>query len=213
YHSTTLGKCSAYEETSVHYRSGYYKVGLKCTQQNGTKLYCPNTCNASSPDIIGNYAPCKGKIECPNGGDGLCECGGKKYCDGDETCSASQDYDSTPLGKCSAYEETSVLYRSGYYKVGLKCTQQNGTKLYCPNKCNASSPDILGNDAPCKGKIECSGSLFATGETCTCGGKTYGSTCAATCNYEETPTSCSSKGKTFNQKCIDSSQNKFGECI
>ena len=182
-------------------------------------MYCIGGCTNSKPNIVGNYAPCAGKKECENNsGSGLCECGGKKYFDEcSERCTGenSDKYDDTPLGSCGyAGEETgSSWWVSGYYPVGLKCIKQNGVKMYCISSCTNSKPDIVGNYAPCAGKKECERGLYALGDLCTCGGKTYGTECGTVCNYEDTPERCAALGKSFSQKCADSSGNLFGQCI
>ena len=164
--------------------------------------------------------PCAGKKKCPNNeGTGLCECGGSKFFDEcNEKCTQDNPYDDTPLGKCGiSYPENSSWWTnpgySGYYKVGLKCTKQDGSKLYCSNNCNSTRKDIAGNMPPCAGKKKCSSGLYALGELCTCGGSTFGDSCGSVCNYEDTPERCAAQGKGFSQKCADSSGNLFGECI
>ena len=165
--------------------------------------------------------PCAGKKECPNNeGVGLCECGGKKYFDEcGEKCLKDEPYDDTPLGSCSwLYSATEEYFnrnnaKSGYYLLGEKCTQQDGTKIVCYFGCNTDGKDKLGNMPPCAGKKECPSGNYALGELCTCGGITYGDSCGTVCNYEDTPERCAAQGKGFSQKCADSSGNLFGECI
>ena len=171
---------------------GYYKVGEKCTQQDGTKLYCYSVCNSTVKDAAGNYAPQKGKNACTDdSGTNCAQCGGKWYCDEcGETCTTTYPYDDTPLGSCYAETANSMYFTYlGYYKVGEKCTRKDGTKLYCYQKCNSTSKNVLGEDAPLKGKKEC---VDATGTNCEeCGAVWFcdecGERCTAGGRYDDTP--------------------------
>ncbi len=219
YDDTPLGSCGyAYPLGDSWFKDWpYYPVGVKCTQQNGTKLYCSAACSGTQKDLAGNYAPCAGKKECANNdGIGLCECGNKKYFDEcNEKCTRDTPYDDTPLGSCGyAYPLGDSWFKDWpYYPVGVKCTQKNGTKLYCSAACSSTQKDLAGNYAPCAGKRECPSGTYALGDLCTCAGKTFGDSCGTVCNYDDTPERCAALGKSFSQKCADSSGNLFGQCI
>ena len=219
YDDTPLGSCSYGYPLSATFWwcNGRYPSGIKCSQQDGTKLYCHHYCNDTTKDQAGNIPPCAGKKECANNdGIGLCECGGKKYFDEcNEKCQNGVKYDDTPLGSCSyGYSLSDTFWWSnGRYPSGIKCSQQDGTKLYCHHYCNDTTKDQAGNIPPCAGKKKCPSGNYALGELCTCGGITYGDSCGTVCNYEDTPERCAAQGKSFSRKCADSSGNLFGECI
>ena len=116
-----------------------------------------------------------------------------------------------------ATEETSSYFTTGgYYKVSLKCTKKDNTKIYYYASCTADSKDGAGNYAPCKDKQTCSSKYIGIGEECKCGGKTYYEACAFICNYEETEASCKALGKGFEQKCYGVNSSKvqkwYGVC-
>ncbi len=214
--NTKNGYCIATASKSLKDKTGYYYVKDKCTKDDGTVIFGVRECNDTSKDCNGNYPKCKGKKTCPNNeGTGLCECGGQKYFD---ECSEN----CTTGGKSfngvyhNAVKENTSYFTSGYYKVSLKCTMTDNTKVYYIASCVADSKDANGNYAPCKDKQTCSSEYIGIGEKCECGGKTYYEACAFICNYEDTEESCKALGKSFEQKCYGVNSSKvqkwYGVC-
>ena len=196
YDDTPLGGCTTAvgESDSLWSRWGYYPVGKKCTQNDGTDLYCFHSCNSSSQNVLGKDAPQKGKKECDDdSGKNCAQCGGYWYCDecGEtDPCAASGLYDSPEYGllRCYGYEDDSYVWGQGDYKSVLKCTKQDGTNLWCSHPCNSTSKDQIGNDAPQAGKKECRDD---TGINCEeCGEEWYCDQCGEPCDsyypYDDT---------------------------
>ena len=216
--------------------SGYYLDGTGCTKCDKVNTTCDtgktlvNTCSMANGATVGDcvdcrdesspYNPCYGYYICEGdkvGSGATCNCGSQTYyekCLVKETCLYGDNLELKNNAWHSAYLETDYHFNSGwgYYKVSEKCTIDNGTKVFWAKECIASSKDYLGNDAPCKGYKSCPSGETVGGETCTCGGVTYGTLCLTECNYEDTPATCSAKGMIFTLKCSDESGNQFGEC-
>ena len=194
-------------------RNGSYKVGEKCKQNDGTKVYYTAGCTTGK-DCLGNPGPAYGLKTCKNneGADGATsvECGGYKYFSAcKETCNTSSS------NNCNAWAETDTtldyVLSNGSYKVGEKCEQNDGTKVYYIAGCTTDK-DCLGNPGPAKGMKTCSSDQYPGGNTVECGGHTYADYCMGECNYEDDAKSCADKGKTFVAKCHDKNDKEWGEC-
>jgi len=214
---TRNGYCWATTNNYYNNKNGYYYVKDKCVNVNSVTVFGYWKCTSDTKDCNGNLPPCSGKITCPGDtGTGLCECGDKKYFD---KCTEVCNTDGKSFGSVyhSADKETSSYFSSGgKYKVSLKCTMNDNTKIYYYESCTASTKDGAGNNAPCKDMQTCSAEYIGIGKECTCGGKTYYEGCAFICNYEDTAESCKAQGKEFEQKCYGVNSSKvqkwYGEC-
>lgn len=220
----------------------YYKISCNKTEQTCLTGYTlVNTCKNSNGNTVGDcvncrdenspYNPCKGYYICEGnkvGSGNTCNCGNQLYyekCLVTETCLYPYRA-STVAENCKSgiWDRTNnkCLTSWGSEPAFLTTTNINtcksdvdGSTYYeYPSKCNASY-----YNAPCVGyktadecKAANNGTPIVGGNFCSCGGEVLGTLCLAQCNYEETATSCTLKGKGFTVKCADDSGNQFGEC-
>ena len=141
------------------------------------------------------------------------ECGGYKYFSAcKETCTKAGTIDCSDgaCKSCSADTDLDYWLKHGNYKVGEKCEQNDGTKVYYYASCTGR--DCNGNYGPAYGKKACSSDQYPGGDTVECGGYTYADYCMGECNYEDDAKSCADKGKTFVAKCHDKNDKEWGEC-
>ena len=214
YEAANGGYCRAYTDISYNLSHGYYEVGEKCEQNDGTKVYYVTECTADK-DCKGNVPPANGMKRCKNdeGADGATtkECGGYKYFSAcKETCTTNS-YEPANGGYCRAYTDISYNLSHGYYEVGEKCEQNDGTKVYYVTECTADK-DCKGNVPPANGMKHCASDQYPGGKTVECGGYTYSEYCMGECNYEDDAQSCADKGKDFNALCHDKNDKEWGEC-
>lgn len=133
--------------------------------------------------------------ECdPN--DRTCQCPGKHYCDPDtkvgdgKTCTTADG--TTYYDRClvketcfqADYNQNGLFCSSkdyiidGEYYVKDQCTTQGGKTYRYYASCNSNGKDCAGNDAPCKGFKDCSGTGPDIGaQSCQCGKKVYYDKC------------------------------------
>ena len=207
--TTKEGSCFSVRSDSAKYQiliSGMTYLRDKCVKKNGVTVELWQHCVVT--DCDGNEPPCSGFQVCESYQTPECVCGGVNYCTPDPCSNASVWVDTN--NRCFA----GLTVPGGYRYVKDKCTRQDGQtmKLYTP--CTDSINDCDGNPAPCAGYSTCpSGTFIGTEDTCECGGVTYGKTCLAECNYEETEETCTAAGKSFSQKCKDANDIWYGECI
>ena len=215
--SANGGYCSADIDTDrdlgYWLKRGHYKVGEKCKKVDLTPVSYYASCTTNK-DCLGNPGPAKGMKTCINneGADGATsvECGGYKYFSAcKETCTTSS------ISGCGADIDTDrdlgYWLKRGHYKVGEKCEQNDGTKVYYYASCTVNE-DCYGNPGPAKGMKTCSSDQYPGGNTVECGGYTYADYCMGECNYEDDAKSCADKGKTFVAKCHDKNDKEWGEC-
>ena len=207
------GYCSALTDTSWRLKNGYYVVGEKCKKIDLTPVYYMASCTTDK-DCYGNSGPAYGKKTCKNneGADGATsvECGGYTYFSAcKETCNT--DSSGANSGYCGAFTDTSWRLKNGYYVVGEKCEQNDGTKVYYMASCTTDK-DCTGNPGAAYGKKTCSSDQYPGGNTVECGGYTYADYCMGECNYEDDAQSCADKGKDFNALCHDKNDKEWGEC-
>ena len=184
---------------------GTYFVKDKCTKLDGTVIKWFLGCTARCLDANGENSPCGGMTyydpetvpEAPD-----CECGGKTYYK--ETCIPVKNYGE---GIYYVFGNGPEDVDKGWVFIERHCVTRQGKAVMSVKPCTATRQ-------PCAGYKTCpKGTFVGEEDTCECGGVTYGKTCMAECNYEDTEESCTSDGKSFNKKCMDANKVWFGECV
>ena len=184
------------------------KSSNTCQRDGYTWYQNINSCTDSSKGTA------KGKIRCLNDeGNGTpVQCGGYKYFD---SCKETCLYEYREDTSCTSGVRKTIISGGN---AGLNLCWSEGSEITkSSNTCQRDGYTWYQNINSCtdsskgtaKGKIHCK---YPGGTIIKCGGLLYGDNCLSECNYEDTPETCSAKGKGFTIKCQDDSGNQFGEC-
>lgn len=105
---------------------------------------------------------------------------------------------------------------NGNYQVSVSGAPQG---CYYYASCDATGTDCAGNKSPIYNRVTVEG-CASTGGFATnyveCGGQSYPTKCATTCDYDDTETDCAALGKSFVLKCVKDDETgsfRLGQCV